>query len=120
MRCIEKNVPAELNVHFIVDNYSPHKHAKVKGWLAAHPGFHMHFIPTYASWLNQVERWFGLITQRAIRRGSFTCVKDLVSKIDEFVQAYNNNCKPFMWHATADSILEKIERLFERISGMVD
>ena len=120
LRCIEKNVPAELDVHFIVDNYSPHKHAKVKGWLAAHPRFHMHFIPTYASWLNQVERWFGLITQRAIRRGSFTCVKDLVSKIDEFVQAYNNNCKPFMWHATADSILEKIERLCERISGTVD
>ena len=120
LRHIDSNVPEDLEVHLIVDNYSPHKHAKVKAWLARHPRYQMHFIPTYASWLNQVERWFGLITQRTIRRGSFSSVKQLISKIDEFVQAYNRTSKPFMWYATADSILAKIERLCNRISGTGD
>jgi putative transposase len=84
---------------------------------ARHPRFHAHFIPTYASWLNQVERWFALITQKAIRRGSFRSVKDLVSKIEQFVAAHNKGAKPFVWVATADSILAKIERLCGRISG---
>ena len=117
LRHIDSNVPEDLEVHLIVDNYSPHKHAKVKAWLARHPRYQMHFIPTYASWLNQVERWFGLITQRTIRRGSLSSVKQLISKIDEFVQAYNRTSKPFMWYATADSILAKIERLCNRIFG---
>ena len=120
LRHIDSNVPENLEVHLIVDNYSPHKHAKVRAWLARHPRYQMHFIPTYSSWLNQVERWFGLITQRTIRRGSFRSVKELVSKIDEFVQVYNRNSKPFMWYATADSILAKIERLCNRISGTGD
>jgi putative transposase len=77
----------------------------------------MHFIPTYSSWLNQVERFFGLITDKAIRRGSFTSVKQLVKKIDHFVTHYNQSCKPFTWTATADSILAKLQRLCERISG---
>ncbi len=77
----------------------------------------MHYTPTYSSWLNQVERWFGLITQRAIRRGSFTSVKDLVQKIDAFVQHYNRCRHPFVWTATADSILQKLARLCSRISG---
>ncbi len=117
LRRIDKNVPEELEVHVVLDNYSTHKHAKVKGWMASHPRFHFHFTPTYASWLNQVERWFGLITQRAIRRGSFGSVKELVQKIDRFVTAYNKDATPFMWHATADSILEKLSRLCQRISG---
>lgn len=117
LRRIDKNVPEELEVHVVLDNYAPHKHAKVKGWAASHPRFHFHFTPTYSSWLNQVERWFGLITQRAIRRGSFGSVKELVQKIDQFVTAYNKNATPFMWHATADSILEKLSRLCQRISG---
>lgn len=117
LRRIDKNVPADLEVHVVLDNYSTHKHAKVKGWLASHPCFHLHFTPTYSSWLNQVERWFGIITQRAIRRGSFRSVKELVQKIDQFVGAYNKNAVPFMWHATADSILEKLGRLCQRISG---
>jgi putative transposase len=117
VRQIDKNVPADLEVHIVLDNYSTHKHAEVKRWLASHPRFHLHFTPTYASWLNQVERWFGIITQRAIRRGSFRSVKELVQKIDQFVAAYNKNATPFMWHATADSILEKIGRLCQRISG---
>lgn len=117
LRQIDKNVPEDLEVHVVLDNYSTHKHAKVKGWLAEHERFHLHFTPTYASWLNQVERWFGVITQRAIRRGSFRSVKELVAKIDQFVAAYNQKAVPFMWHATADSILKKINRLCQRISG---
>ena len=117
LRHVEENVPADLDLHIVLDNYSTHKHAKVKGWLARHPRYHFHFTPTYGSWLNQVERWFGIITQRAIRRGSFRSVKELVEKIDHFVAAYNKNAKPFMWHATADSIFEKLGRLCQRISG---
>jgi putative transposase len=117
LRSIDKAVPAELDVHCIVDNYSSHKHPKVKAWLAARPRWHMHFIPTYSSWLNQVERFFSIITGKAIRRGSFASVKELVNKIEHFVAQYNQNCKPFTWTATADSILAKLNRLCERISG---
>jgi transposase len=117
LRLIDSNVPAELNVHLVLDNYATHKHAKVKAWLARHPRYQLHFVPTYASWLNQVERWFGLITQRAIRRGSFSSVKELIAKIEQFVSAYNKKARPFVWVATADSILEKIQRLCRRISG---
>src|ERR1700747_927603 len=77
LRHIEANVPNQLDIHLIVDNYATHKHPKVRAWLARRPRYHMHYTPTYSSWLNQVERWFGLITQRAIRRGSFTSVRDL-------------------------------------------
>ena len=117
LRLIDKNVPAELDVYVILDNYATHKHAKVKAWLADHPRFHLHFTPTYSSWLNQVERWFALITERAIRRGSFSSVKELVAKIDSFVAAWNSNAVPFAWHATADSIFAKLARLCERMSG---
>ena len=117
LRTIDKAVPVELEIHCIVDNYSTHKHAKVKAWLARRPRWHMHFIPTYSSWLNQVERFFALITDRAIRRGSFRSVKELVAKIDHFVSHHNQNCKPFVWTATADSILAKLSRLCERICG---
>ena len=101
----------------VVDNYATHKHPKVKQWLASRPRYHIHYTPTYASWLNQVEIWFNLITQQAIRRGSFRGVKDLVAKIDRFVRAYNPKANPFVWTATADSILRKIERLCKYISG---
>ena len=117
LRQIEKSVPEELDVHLIVDNYCTHKHAKVRAWLAQRPRFHVHYTPTYASWLNQVERWFGIITQRAIRRGSFSSVKELVAKIEQFVTAYNKTKAPFNWTATADSILEKLQRLCAQISG---
>ena len=117
MRQIEKSVPDELDVHLIVDNYCTHKHAKVRAWLAQRERFHIHFTPTYTSWINQVERWFGIITERAIRRGSFRSVKELVAKIEMFVANYNKNTSPFAWTATADSIFEKIQRLCLRISG---
>ena len=117
LRHIEANVPQRLDVHLICDNYGTHKHARVRAWLARRPRFHLHFTPTYSSWLNQVERWFGLITQQAIRRGSFDSVTDLKRKIDEFVAHYNQHPRPFMWTATAESILAKLERLCKVING---
>ena len=117
LRHIDRNVPADLDVHLIIDNYATHKHAKVKAWLAKRPRYQLHYTPTYASWLNQVERWFGIITQQAIRRGSFSSVKQLVNKIEQFVANYNANTSPFVWTATAESILNKVERLCTVISG---
>ena len=117
LKRVDAAVPAKLDVHLIVDNYATHKHAKVRTWLGERPRFHIHYTPTYSSWLNQVERWFGLITQQAIRRGSFRSVRELVARINQFVQHYNRNCRPFAWTATADSILQKLARLCSRISG---
>ena len=110
-------MPAQLDVHIVVDNYATHKHARVRRWLAAHPRWHVHYTPTYASWLNQVETWFGIITQRAIRRGSFRSVRQLIEKIERFVASYNERSRPFVWTATADSILRKLERLCKHICG---
>lgn len=117
LKQIDANVPEALDIHIVVDNYATHKHKKVKQWLATRPRYYVHYTPTYSSWLNQVEIWFNIITQKAIRRGSFTSVKELSKKIDKFVKDYNANCKPFTWHATADSILEKLQRLCELIPG---
>ena len=116
LKQIDAHVPAKLDVHLVVDNYATHKHPKVKQWLAARCRYHIHYTPTYSSWLNQVEIWFNIITQKAIRRGSFRSVKELKYKIDQFVQKYNTNCKPFSWTANADSILAKLKRLCENIS----
>jgi putative transposase len=101
----------------VIDNYATHKSPRVKQWLARRPRYHLHFTPTYSSWLNQVERWFGLITQQAIRRDSFKNVPDLVAKIKVFAANYNEHATPFAWTATAESILNKIERLCKVISG---
>jgi transposase len=117
LRHIDANVPKDLDVHLVVDNYGTHKHARVKAWLARRPRFHVHYTPTYSSWLNQVERWFGLITQRAIRRGSFSSVSDLRRQIERFVVQWNQHPKPFVWTATAESILAKVERLGKLICG---
>jgi putative transposase len=114
---IEANIPQELEVHLVVDNYATHKHDKVRRWLAARPRYHVHYTPTYSSWLNQVEIWFNIITQQAIRRGTFRSVKDLIAKIENFVTHYNAKSKPFMWNATADSILDKLHRLLKSIRG---
>lgn len=117
LKHVDSNVPQDLAIHLVVDNYGTHKHPRVKRWLVTHPRYQVHYTPTYASWLNQVEIWFNLITQRAIRRGTFRNVKELTSKIDNFVQQYNVNSRPFVWTATADSIFEKIKRLCQCISG---
>jgi transposase len=117
LRHIDQAVPAELDLHLIVDNYGTHKHPRVRGWLARHARFHLHYTPTYRFWLNQVERWFGLITQRAIRRGSFTSVGDPRKTIEQFVDHWNEHPQPFVWTATSESILAKLERLSKVISG---
>ena len=114
---IEANTPPDLDIHLVLDNYATHKHAKVRRWLAAHERYHIHFTPTYASWLNQVEIWFGIITRKAIRRGSFRAVRELIAKIQRFTDNYNTTARPFIWTATAESILRKLERLCQRISG---
>ena len=114
---IDAHVPPDLDIHLVVDNYATHKHARVKRWLADRPRYHIHFTPTYASWLNQVEIWFHLITQKAIRRGSFSSVTQLKEKIRCFTDHYNPGARPFVWTATADSILHKIQRLCTAISG---
>lgn len=117
LRHLDNNVPKRLDVHLIVDNYATHKHPKVRAWLAARPRYHVHYTPTYSSWLNQVERRFGLITSQVIRRGSYKTVRELVKRIDSYVKHYNAHSRPFVWTATAHSILQKIERFCNVING---
>ena len=114
---VDENVPADLDIHLILDNYGTHKHAKVRAWLARHPRYHLHFTPTYASWINQVERWFAIISQRAIRRGSFRNVRELRQRIEQFIERYNHDPRPFKWTATAESILAKVTKISKLISG---
>ena len=110
LRAIDRIAPKALDVHLIADNYATHKHPAVKAWLKRHPRFHMHFTPTSASWLNQVERFFGLITEDRIRRGVFRSVAELEAAIQEYLDNHNVNPKPFVWTASAVSILEKVRR----------
>jgi putative transposase len=117
LKHIDANVPEKLDIHLVVDNYATHKHARVRNWLATRPRYHVHYTPTYSSWLNQVEIWFNIVTQKAIRRGSFRSTKQLKDKIDKFVAEYNADCAPFVWTATAESILAKIHKLLVVISG---
>jgi transposase len=119
LKHIDAAVPAHLDAHLVVDNYAAHKHRKVRAWLAARPRFHVHHTPTYASWLNQVERWFAILTERQIRRSSCVSAKDLAAKIEAFVAAYNTKARPFVWTATSEAILDKVERLCKVICGTV-
>lgn len=96
LKHIDANVPQDLDVHLVVDNYATHKHPKVRAWLAKRPRYRVHFTPTYASWLNQVGRWFGLITQKAIRHASFKNVPDLIAQIKRYVTHYNTHARPFV------------------------
>ena len=117
LRAIDRNVAPAIDVHLVMDNYATHKHAKVKAWLAQRPRYHVHYTPTYASWLNQVEIWFGIISRRAIKRGSFRNVTELVRRIEEFTERYNKGARPFVWTATAQSIIDKVARLSTLICG---
>jgi transposase len=110
LRTIDREVPKGLQIHLILDNYSTHKHENVKKWLAKHPRFHLHFTPTSSSWLNMVERWLGKLTDKAIRRGVFHSVPDLIAAIEEYLAANNDTPEPFVWTATADEILAKVRR----------
>lgn len=110
IRTIDKETPRELDIHCIVDNYGTHKHSKVQNWLKKHPRFHFHFIPTSSSWLNLVERWFGEITRKRIRRGIFHNVPELVQAIDSYIKCTNKNPRPFVWAKSADEIIQKVNR----------
>jgi transposase len=110
LRIIDREVPKGLQIHLILDNYSTHKHANVNNWLAKHPRFQLHFTPTSSSWLNLVERFFGKLTDKAIRRGIFHSVPDLIAAIDAYLNANNQDPTPFIWTATADAILENVRR----------
>jgi transposase len=94
----------------VADNYATHKHPAVTAWLAKHPRVTMHFTPTSGSWLNMVEIFFGIITRQAIRRGSYTSVKDLIAAIETYIDGWNERCQPFVWTKTADQILAKAQR----------
>jgi len=111
---IEANVPAGLEAHIIMDNYGTHKTALIRKWFAKRPRFHLHFTPTYASWINLVERWFAEITNKRIRRGVFRSVKELEAAIREYIDAHNENPTPFVWTKTADEILDSIARFAQR------
>lgn len=113
---IEDRVPSDLDIHLVMDNYGTHKMSKVKRWFARHPRYHVHFTPTSASWLNQIERFFGLLTDRRIRRGTFANVRELESAIRDHLAHHNRDPKPFTWTADADSILEKVARFCLRTS----
>jgi transposase len=110
LRTIDTNTPKAFDLHLIVDNYATHKHPKVKAWLKRHKRFHLHFTPTSASWLNQIERFFGLITDEAIRRGAFQSVEDLETAIERYLEQHNADPKPFIWTAQTNTILAKVAR----------
>lgn len=108
LRAIDEGVPPELDAHLVLDNLSVHKHERVRRWLARHPRFHFHFVPTGSSWLNAVEQWLSRLTNKRIRRGSFKSVRELVRAIREYVEAYGEDPRPFVWTKSADEILRKV------------
>lgn len=113
---IDKNVPKELDVHLVIDNYGTHKTAMIHQWLLKRPRFHLHFTPTSSSWLNLVERWFAEITEKQIRRGAHRSTRELESAIKEYIEVYNEDPKPFVWTKTADHILENLSKYCKRIN----
>lgn len=111
LRHLDREFPQPLSLHLIVDNYATHKHPRVKRWLEKHPRFQLHFTPTSSSWTNLVERWFRELTDKAIRRARFVSVPDLIDSIENYLQAYNAQSKPFVWTASVESILSKLQKL---------
>jgi transposase len=114
---IDKTVPEGLDIHIVCDNYGTHKTPAIKTWLAKHPRVHLHFVPTGSSWLNQVERWFGFLTDQMIRRGAHKSVQALEGDIRTWIANWNDNPKPFVWKKTAEEILDSLTRYLQRISG---
>jgi transposase len=110
LRRLDQEFPGEVRLHLVMDNYGTHKQPKVQAWLKRHPRFVSHFVPTSSSWLNLVERWFGELTSKRIRRGSFRSVEELEKAITEFMAVWNENPKPFVWTATVQSIVQKLSR----------
>lgn len=114
LRQIDESVPAALDVHIVLDNLSTHKTPAVHRWFLRHPRFHLHFTPTYSSWLNQVERWFALLEQKQLKRGSHRSATELENAIYEFIEVSNDNPRPFIWTKSADDILANLERFCGR------
>jgi transposase len=114
---IDAAVPARFAAHLILDNYGTHKTSRIRRWLAQHPRFHLHFTPTGASWINLVERWFALLTEKQIRRGVHRSTCELEAAIIEYIQIHNQRPKPFVWTKTADEILASVARFCQRISN---
>ncbi|MGB0094617.1 MAG: IS630 family transposase [Solirubrobacteraceae bacterium] len=114
---IDAEVPDHLDVHLICDNYGTHKSPAIQRWLETHPRFHMHYTPTYSSWINQVERWFAYLTDDPLGRSDHRSVQALEKDLREWVNGWNENPKPFIWTKTAEQILESIKRLLQRING---
>ena len=112
---IDRETPKRLDIHLVLDNYGTHKHPKVKEWFTAHPRYHLHFTPTSSSWLNLVERWFAEITRKRIRRGTFRSVPELIKAINDYIRENNKHPKPFIWTASAESILRKIRHCKEAL-----
>jgi transposase len=110
---IEQSINADFEIHLILDNYGTHKHPAVKKWLAAKPRYHVHFTPTSASWLNQIERWFAEITRKRIRRGTFRSVRHLIKAIQDYIRLYNRDPQPFQWVASASRIIRKVHKYKE-------
>jgi transposase len=117
LKRIDKNVPAVLDVHLVCDNYGTHKTPAIQDWLARHPRFHVHFTPTGSSWINQVERWFGYLTDQKIRRGAHKSVQSLEAGIRDWIENWNQNPRPFAWTKTAEEILNSLAEYLSRISG---
>jgi transposase len=117
LKRIDKNVPAELDIHVVCDNYGTHKTPAIQQWLARHPRFHVHFTPTGSSWMNQVERWFGYLTDQKIRRGVHKSVQALEADIRDWIENWNENPRPFTWTKTAEEILNSLAEYMTRISG---
>jgi transposase len=117
LRTLDANVPASLEVHLIMDNYGTHKTPAVRGWLARHSRFKVHFTPTSSSWLNLIERWFALLSERQIKRGTHRSTIELERAIRQYLQTYNTQPKPFIWTKTADDILSSVARFCSRISN---
>ncbi|WP_146661203.1 IS630 family transposase [Enhygromyxa salina] len=115
LNTINRSVPEELEVHVILDNYATHSAPEIQRWLKRHRRFHFHFVPTYSSWLNQVERWFGLLTQQALRRGVHRSTAELEQAIREYIAAHNADPKPFIWTKTADQIIAAVARHCQRL-----
>ncbi len=114
---IDTEVPDHLDVHLVCDNYGTHKSPAVIAWLAAHPRFHIHYTPTYSSWINQVERWFAYLTEQLLQRSDHRSVQALERDIRAWVKAWNDNPKPFLWTKTAEQILASLGRLLQRVNG---
>ena len=115
LNLINREVPPELDVHVVLDNASPHKTEPIGRWLQRHPRFTFHFTPTYASWMNLVERWFSELTTKQIRRGTHRSVRELTDAINQWTQHWNQNPKPFIWHKTADQIFDNLTNYLQRI-----